>query len=141
MLALTESRRSKRQNCAYASHPEADWGNRESGDRPKTFSDGNRGVKGLSSVCEAGSGIVETRTENFRSAPVTALLAQLAKLEVLFIIAFVLALLINRPKWTQQQELFEKHGHNVVLVTTMIFAAGLHGSGCNDTAGLVTRRR
>jgi citrate-Mg2+:H+ or citrate-Ca2+:H+ symporter, CitMHS family len=58
-------------------------------------------------------------------ALVAALLAQLAKLEVLFVVAFVLALLINRPKWTQQRELFEKHGHNVVLVTTMIFAAGV----------------
>ncbi|MEV5302494.1 CitMHS family transporter [Amycolatopsis methanolica] len=58
-------------------------------------------------------------------ALVAALLAQVAKLEVLFVGAFVLALLINRPKWSQQQELFEKHGHNVVLVTTMIFAAGV----------------
>ncbi|WP_410655048.1 CitMHS family transporter [Amycolatopsis sp. lyj-112] len=70
-------------------------------------------------------------------ALVATLLAQLAKLEVVFIIAFVLALLINRPKWTQQQELFEKHGHNVVLVTTMIFAAGvftgvLSGTGMID---------
>ncbi|AXB43193.1 CitMHS family transporter [Amycolatopsis albispora] len=70
-------------------------------------------------------------------ALVAALLAQLAKLEILFVIAFVLALLVNRPKWPQQQELFEKHGHNVVLVTTMIFAAGvftgvLSGTGMID---------
>ncbi|MBN6039155.1 CitMHS family transporter [Amycolatopsis sp. 195334CR] len=70
-------------------------------------------------------------------ALVAALLAQLAKLEILFVVAFVLALLVNRPKWPQQQELFEKHGHNVVLVTTMIFAAGvftgvLSGTGMID---------
>ncbi|UQS24310.1 citrate:proton symporter [Amycolatopsis thermalba] len=58
-------------------------------------------------------------------ALVAALLAQVAKLEVLFVGAFVLALLVNRPKWSRQQELFERHGHNVVLVTTMIFAAGV----------------
>ncbi|WP_020667269.1 CitMHS family transporter [Amycolatopsis nigrescens] len=68
---------------------------------------------------------------------VAALLAQLAKLEILFLVAFVLALLINRPKWTDQQRLFEQHGHNVVLVTTMIFAAGvftgiLSGTGMID---------
>ncbi|MGA6167459.1 CitMHS family transporter [Amycolatopsis magusensis] len=70
-------------------------------------------------------------------ALVAALLAQLAKLEILFVVAFVLGLLVNRPKWPQQQELFEKHGHNVVLVTTMIFAAGvftgvLSGTGMID---------
>ncbi|WP_243790206.1 CitMHS family transporter [Saccharopolyspora gloriosae] len=56
---------------------------------------------------------------------VAALLAQLADLEVLFVVAFLLALLINRRSWSGQQELFTKHGHNVVLVTTMIFAAGV----------------
>ncbi|WP_116101674.1 CitMHS family transporter [Amycolatopsis thermalba] len=58
-------------------------------------------------------------------ALVAALLAQVAKLEVLFVGAFVLALLVNHPKRSRQQELFERHGHNVVLVTTMIFAAGV----------------
>ena len=56
---------------------------------------------------------------------VVALLTQLADLEVLFILAFLLALLINRPGWDAQRELFTRHGHNVVLVTTMIFAAGV----------------
>ncbi|GHE85390.1 citrate transporter [Amycolatopsis deserti] len=83
---------------------------------------------------EIPAAIVErTRADRVRSwanvvltlALVAALLAQVAKLEVLFVGAFVLALLVNRPKWSQQQELFERHGHNVVLVTTMIFAAGV----------------
>ncbi len=56
---------------------------------------------------------------------VAALLAQLADLEVLFVLAFLVALLINRPGWSAQQELFTRHGYNVVLVTTMIFAAGV----------------
>ena len=58
-------------------------------------------------------------------ALVAVLLAQLAELPVVFVLAFVLALLLNRPSWPAQQELFERHGYNVVLVTTMIFAAGV----------------
>ncbi|GAA4859289.1 citrate:proton symporter [Saccharopolyspora cebuensis] len=56
---------------------------------------------------------------------VAALLAQLAELEVLFVLGFLVALLINRPSWRAQQELLTEHGHNVVLVITMIFAAGV----------------
>ncbi|WP_432542015.1 CitMHS family transporter [Kineococcus sp. SYSU DK002] len=56
---------------------------------------------------------------------VVVLLLQLAELPVVFISAFVLALLVNRPRWSQQQELLQQHGHNVVMVTTMIFAAGV----------------
>jgi len=56
---------------------------------------------------------------------VAALLAQLADLEVLFLLAFLVALLINRPRWEDQRALFTAHGHNVVLVTSMIFAAGV----------------
>lgn len=58
-------------------------------------------------------------------ALVVVLLAQWFPLEVVFVIAFVVAVIVNRPKWEQQQELFAKHGTNVVLVTTMIFAAGV----------------
>jgi citrate-Mg2+:H+ or citrate-Ca2+:H+ symporter, CitMHS family len=56
---------------------------------------------------------------------VVVLLAQLAELPVVFVVAFVLALLINRPSWEAQKDLFTRHGHSVVLVTTMIFAAGV----------------
>jgi len=66
-------------------------------------------------------------------ALVVVLLGQWARLEVVFVVAFVLALLVNRPSWTQQQELFEKHGYNVVLVTTMIFAAGVFTGVLNGT--------
>jgi citrate-Mg2+:H+ or citrate-Ca2+:H+ symporter, CitMHS family len=58
-------------------------------------------------------------------ALVVVLLAQLAELPVVFVIAFVLALLVNRPGWEAQKDLFTRHGHSVVLVTTMIFAAGV----------------
>lgn len=58
-------------------------------------------------------------------ALVGVLLAQLLPLEVVFVVAFVLAVIVNRPSWDAQQELFAKHGGNVVLVTAMIFAAGV----------------
>jgi CitMHS family citrate-Mg2+:H+ or citrate-Ca2+:H+ symporter len=58
-------------------------------------------------------------------ALVGVLLAQLFPLEVVFVVAFVIAVIVNRPGWEQQQELFARHGNNVVLVTTMIFAAGV----------------
>jgi CitMHS family citrate-Mg2+:H+ or citrate-Ca2+:H+ symporter len=58
-------------------------------------------------------------------ALVGVLLAQLFPLEVVFVVAFVVAVIVNRPSWDQQQDLFAKHGNNVVLVTTMIFAAGV----------------
>ncbi|MEV6878662.1 citrate:proton symporter [Amycolatopsis sp. NPDC051128] len=58
-------------------------------------------------------------------ALIVVLLAQWFPLEVVFVVAFVIAVIVNRPKWEQQQELFAKHGTNVVLVTTMIFAAGV----------------
>ncbi|MFC5138918.1 CitMHS family transporter [Actinomycetospora rhizophila] len=76
---------------------------------------------------------VRTRADRVRfwlNAVVTlallvVLLLQLAELPVVFIGAFVVALLINAPRWPQQQELLERHGRSVVLVVTMIFAAGV----------------
>jgi CitMHS family citrate-Mg2+:H+ or citrate-Ca2+:H+ symporter len=61
-------------------------------------------------------------------ALIAALLLQLVHLvplEVVFAVAFAVALLINRPRWSQQQALLEKHGYNVLLVVSMIFAAGV----------------
>ncbi|WP_406688557.1 citrate:proton symporter [Saccharopolyspora sp. ID03-671] len=58
-------------------------------------------------------------------ALVGCLLFQLADLEVLFLVAFLVALLVNRPTWQGQQELFGKHAYNVVLVVVVIFAAGV----------------
>ncbi|MER7369105.1 CitMHS family transporter [Nonomuraea wenchangensis] len=54
-----------------------------------------------------------------------ALVLQLMPLPVLFVVGFAIALLVNHPTWDKQQELLEKHGKSVVLVTTMIFAAGV----------------
>jgi CitMHS family citrate-Mg2+:H+ or citrate-Ca2+:H+ symporter len=53
------------------------------------------------------------------------LLFQLMPLEVAFVVAFALALAVNLPNWDDQQELFKRHGGNVVLVVSMIFAAGV----------------
>ena len=58
-------------------------------------------------------------------ALVGVLLFQLMPLEVAFVVAFALALAVNLPGWDDQQELFKQHGGNVVLVVSMIFAAGV----------------
>ncbi|MET8469133.1 citrate:proton symporter [Streptomyces sp. NPDC006422] len=56
---------------------------------------------------------------------IVTLVLQLMPLPVLFAVAFALALVVNHPRWEQQQALLEKHAKSVVLVTTMIFAAGV----------------
>lgn len=58
-------------------------------------------------------------------ALIVVLLFQLVPLEVAFVIAFALAAAVNIPTWDRQRELFERHGGNVVLVVSMIFAAGV----------------
>ncbi|SNS57065.1 CitMHS family transporter [Rhodococcoides kyotonense] len=65
------------------------------------------------------------------------LLFQLAPLQVAFAIAFALAIVVNRPKWDQQQELFAKHGGNVTMVVVMILAAGVLTGILNGT-GMIT---
>ncbi|MCP1096802.1 citrate:proton symporter [Bacillaceae bacterium OS4b] len=46
-------------------------------------------------------------------------------LPTLFIIAFAIALLVNYPNQKQQLERITSHANNVVMVSTMIFAAGI----------------
>ncbi|MGW2325955.1 CitMHS family transporter [Streptomyces sp. NPDC001700] len=58
-------------------------------------------------------------------ALLTALVLEVMPLPVLFVLAFAVALLVNHPRWDDQQALLERHGNSVVLVTTMIFAAGV----------------
>ncbi|MEV0378923.1 citrate:proton symporter [Nonomuraea sp. NPDC050643] len=58
-------------------------------------------------------------------ALLVALVLQVMPLPVLFVVGFAIALLVNHPSWERQQELLEKHAKSVVLVTTMIFAAGV----------------
>lgn len=53
------------------------------------------------------------------------LVMQLMPLPALFVVGFALALLVNHPRWEDQQALLDRHGKNVVLVTTMIFASGV----------------
>jgi CitMHS family citrate-Mg2+:H+ or citrate-Ca2+:H+ symporter len=70
-----------------------------------------------------------------------ALILEAMPLPVLFVLGFAVALLVNHPTWEQQQALLDRHAKNVVLVTTMIFAAGvftgvLTGTGMiDDMAG------
>jgi CitMHS family citrate-Mg2+:H+ or citrate-Ca2+:H+ symporter len=68
---------------------------------------------------------------------VVALILEVMPLPVLFVLGFAVALLVNHPTWEQQQALLDRHAKNVVLVTTMIFAAGvftgvLTGTGMID---------
>lgn len=44
---------------------------------------------------------------------------------VLFVIASMIALLVNYPKLTDQQKVIKSHGTNIFLVSSMIFAAGI----------------
>ncbi|MET7518067.1 citrate:proton symporter [Streptomyces sp. NPDC005480] len=58
-------------------------------------------------------------------ALLVSLILEVMPLPVLFVLAFAIALPVNHPTWESQQALLEKHGRSVVLVTTMIFAAGV----------------
>ncbi len=44
---------------------------------------------------------------------------------VLFVVASMLALLINYPKLPDQQKILRGHGNNIFMVSSMIFAAGV----------------
>lgn len=44
---------------------------------------------------------------------------------VLFVVASMIALLINYPKLTDQQKVMKAHGTNIFMVSSMIFAAGI----------------
>jgi CitMHS family citrate-Mg2+:H+ or citrate-Ca2+:H+ symporter len=55
---------------------------------------------------------------------------------VLFIMASVLALLVNYPKLAIQQKIFKSHGTNIFLVSGMIFAAGIF-SGILTGSGMI----
>ncbi|GAA2643831.1 citrate:proton symporter [Streptomyces vastus] len=58
-------------------------------------------------------------------ALVVGLILEVMPLPVLFVLGFAVAMLVNHPTWEQQQALLDKHAKSVVLVTTMIFAAGV----------------
>lgn len=62
------------------------------------------------------------------------LVLQVMPLPVLFAVAFAVALLVNHPRWEDQRALLEKHAKSVVLVTTMIFAAGVFTGVLTETA-------
>ncbi|WP_206439002.1 CitMHS family transporter [Streptomyces scabichelini] len=58
-------------------------------------------------------------------ALIVGLILEVMPLPVLFVLGFAIAMLVNHPTWEQQQALLDKHAKSVVLVTTMIFAAGV----------------
>ena len=58
-------------------------------------------------------------------ALLVCLIQEVMPLPVLFVLGFAIAVLVNHPTWEQQQALLDKHAKSVVLVTTMIFAAGV----------------
>ena len=59
-------------------------------------------------------------------ALITVLLMGAVPAPALFVIASILALMINYPKPHDQQRILKAHGTNIFLVSTMIFAAGVY---------------
>ena len=69
-------------------------------------------------------------------ALVAVLFTHAVPMEVCFIVAFTVAACVNIPKWRDQQQLFRDHGANVVLVTSMVFAAGVF-TGVLGNTGMI----
>lgn len=67
---------------------------------------------------------------------VVVLFTHAVPMEVCFIVAFTVAACVNIPKWKDQQQLFRDHGANVVLVTSMVFAAGVF-TGILGNSGMI----
>ncbi|GAB4039455.1 CitMHS family transporter [Spirosoma jeollabukense] len=58
-------------------------------------------------------------------ALITTLMKGWVPAAALFIVASVVALLINYPKLSDQQKVVRSHGNNIFMVSSMIFAAGV----------------
>ncbi|AUD02653.1 CitMHS family transporter [Spirosoma pollinicola] len=58
-------------------------------------------------------------------ALITTLMKGWVPAAALFIVASVVALLINYPKLADQQKVVRSHGNNIFMVSSMIFAAGV----------------
>lgn len=58
-------------------------------------------------------------------ALLTALFTHIVPLAVIFIIGFTVALVVNYPRWEDQQKRLVAHADSVITVTSMIFAAGI----------------
>lgn len=56
---------------------------------------------------------------------ITTLMKGWVPAPALFVVAAVFALLINYPKLSDQQSVVRSHGHNIFMVSSMIFAAGV----------------
>jgi citrate-Mg2+:H+ or citrate-Ca2+:H+ symporter, CitMHS family len=64
------------------------------------------------------------------------LMSGLLPSSALFVLASILALLINYPVLKDQQKLFKTHGANIFMVSSMIFAAGIF-SGILTGSGMI----
>lgn len=59
------------------------------------------------------------------AALLVTLFTHLLPLPVIFIIGFCIALVVNYPSWEEQKERLAAHADSVIVVTSMIFAAGI----------------
>ncbi|MCM3224287.1 CitMHS family transporter [Terribacillus saccharophilus] len=66
-------------------------------------------------------------------ALLVSLVIGIAPLPVLFIIGFVIALLVNNPKITDQQELIKVHGSNAIPVVMLVLGAGIFTGILSET--------
>ncbi|MER7010212.1 citrate:proton symporter [Saccharopolyspora sp. NPDC000359] len=109
---------------------------------------GRRARKGIdpATIAEFAAEIAEQRRggparRDWRlwfNAGLTALLLVLlvlgvAELVNLFMVAFVIALLVNHPKLTEQGEVIRKHAANAVPVVLLVLAAGIFTGIMTDT--------
>ncbi|WP_432513200.1 CitMHS family transporter [Kineococcus sp. SYSU DK001] len=67
----------------------------------------------------------------------TLLVLDLAPLVILFMVAFVIALLVNVPTRHEQGELIKTHGANAVPVVILVLAAGIF-TGILSETGMIT---
>ena len=80
---------------------------------------------------------------------ITILLMSVVPLPALFVVASIVALLINYSKLPDQQKILKAHGANIFLVSSMIFAAGVYSgilteskmieAMANDLANLIPK--
>lgn len=67
---------------------------------------------------------------------IVVLMLGLVPAAALFVLASIMALMINFPKPADQQKVFKTHGANIFLVSSMIFAAGIF-SGILSGSGMI----
>ncbi|QQP88295.1 citrate transporter [Skermanella sp. TT6] len=92
---------------------------------PASLLDQGGGVGEAGKRAEPGNPMLFWFNAALTVALVVGLLMGLLPLPILFILAFSVALLVNYPRWEDQQKHLVSHASSVVTVSTMIFAAGI----------------